>query len=136
MDSDNICVGSIQIDDFVESLAIPLYEWSKNDYIEQWRSSVRMIVDRADTAALLVEYYGSDANYAMCWSLYRDSVGDTVYVQNQLIMYENLDEPFRLDKIVEYASIGDFSDNHEHPVSEWETTIGDLEYWLKELEQF
>ena len=83
------------IGNWKESFLSSLYEWTKQDYERHWHAAITSLTQGADKAALITEYVGPKASSKlMWWPLYR--LENIVYVQNHLLFYDQLTEPFSL----------------------------------------
>jgi hypothetical protein len=89
----------------------------------------------ADRSALITDYvdppaYPYSGGCLFWWRLYRD--GDTVYVQNHILFFEQLSQPFSAE--CPWNSVRDrrvFNEDGQK-VSEWPTTIEEIKYFLSE----
>src|ERR1700676_4957520 len=87
--------GLLTIGNSKEGFYSSLYQWSKQDYEGQWRQAINVLLNESSKAALIVEYIGPDASHLEWWPMYK--VGDKVYLQNQLLFYNQLPVPFSLE---------------------------------------
>src|SRR3954452_19436956 len=70
-----------------------LYEWSKECYESQWRHAIKTLLLKNGKAALITTYGSSGhATHLEWWPMY--VVEDAVFVQDQLLFYDQLTEPF------------------------------------------
>lgn len=131
--SGRAAVGYIEIGDFSETIAIPLFDWSKEEYVKQWKSALQEILNGKSRTALITKFYDpTNSNYVECWPLYRGSDSE-VFVHNHLIFLDELNEPFEISKLADYIGERE-ADINEEPASEWETSTKDLANWLSKLE--
>ncbi len=64
-------------------------------YQQHWESALGRLVEGATKSALITsDADPTVAKYIFWWPLYRD--GDTVYVQNQMLHYDQLPRPFSI----------------------------------------
>jgi hypothetical protein len=110
--------GQITIGSFVERFIAPLGYWSKGEYEEQWNSGISRIIGPHDVSCLITSMRDpATANFIFWWPLYR--IGETVYVQNQLVFVEQLKMPFDpMDPYVQIPPRVTLNEEGE-TVSEW-----------------
>jgi len=78
-----------------------LYQWTKEDYESQWRDAIKTLLDGQEKAALITEYVGPEAaTHLEWWPMY--VVGSAVFIQNHLLFYDQLSEPFSMQKAVSF----------------------------------
>jgi CdiI N-terminal domain len=126
--------GEIEIGDFRENILIPISFWPIQKYVSQWKEAIDSISDgtTGKKSALITQIYDpEDAEYVNCWPIYRD--GETVFVQNRLLFKKDLDEGFNPENIERYIDKRESIDEDGNEISEWKTTISELQQWQKEL---
>jgi hypothetical protein len=127
--------GKITIGDFYESLIIPINFWSEEDYISQWKSALSEVLSSTETqSALIVQMFDpEDMECVISWPLYRS--GDTIYIQNRIILPEHIGGPFILENLKEYIGQREASSEDEKfgPVSEWEVSVDAIRSALNKL---
>lgn len=116
--------GQITVGDFVEEFEADLTFWDADDYREHWRRALDRLTEDDDAVTCLVTSMVDPANtnFVLCWPLYR--AGETVFVRNSLIFFDELAEPF--DPAQPWASIStvrEESDEDGHRISEWTTEM-------------
>ena len=85
-------IGRLIIGDSQEEFAASLFLWSKENYQSQWRDAIGSLLQGRDRAALIVEYVGPEASGKLeWWPMY--AVGETVFLQNHLLFYDQLTRP-------------------------------------------
>jgi len=103
-------------------------------YLRHWESALRRLVEGENKSALITPYADPTvAKYIFWWPLYRD--GDTVYVQNHMLHYNQLAGPFSI--LDPWKSI------HERrtvtpdgrQISEWETDVRNISLALVKLKE-
>jgi hypothetical protein len=131
-------IAEMHIGDFQEDLGIPIDYWTKSDYIKQWIDGVSRIVHaKGDKrSALIVEMYDPvhprfHANY---WALFK--VKDNVYIQNFYQPLKKFKNGYILEDLYKVILTRQKPDETDlYHVSEWTTTLDELEEWLKKLKQ-
>jgi CdiI N-terminal domain len=121
--------GLLTIGNFWEDIYSSLFLWSREQYESQWRSAVQDILDGTAKVALIVSYLTPDVSSNLeWWPIYR--VGETVYFQNQLLMFDQLETPFTPEN--PYASLQNRKSisGTGDPISEWSVNLSDLEEFL------
>ena len=107
-----------------------LYDWKKQQYESQWQRAIRVLLSESSKAALIVEYLSPEvASHLEWWAMYRE--GETVYLQNQLLFYEQLATPFSLDS--PFASLHDRAtiDPEGTSISEWSVSLSEVEQFAR-----
>jgi CdiI N-terminal domain len=118
--------GLLTMGNSKERFCSSLYHWSKRDYESQWRNAINVLLNESFKAALIVEYTGTDASsHLEWWPMYK--VGDTVYLQNQLLFYNQLPEPFSLQRPFIYLRNRETTDQAGLPISEWLVRLSEVE---------
>src|SRR6266481_8852395 len=85
--------GILILGEAKEYFGSSLYLWTKKDYESQWRHAIKTLHDGKDRAGLITEYVGSEAaTHLEWWPMY--VVGSRVFIQNQLLFFDQLAEPF------------------------------------------
>lgn len=124
-------MGLLTIGDYREGFAACLYRWNKKDYESQWREATRNLLEGRDRAALIVEYVGHEAWKLEWWPMYR--VGETVFLQNHLLFFDQLARPFSIDD--PYSSLKDREtvDEDGNRISEWSVNFSEIESFARSL---
>lgn len=129
--------GRIVIGEFQETFAASLVFWSREEYGLHWRKALERLVTIGDRSALITDYvepptHPYSGGYLIWWPLYRD--GDAVYVQNQLLFFEQLSRPFSAHR--PWDSVRDRHAVNEdgQKISEWVTTVEDIRHFLSSAE--
>lgn len=126
--------GKIEIGDFKENLTIPISFWSISKYISQWKQAVSFILESSaeNKSALITQVYNPEhSEYINCWPMYRE--GETVFVQNRLLLKEDLGSDLNPEKIEQYIDKREIVDEDGNKISEWKTTISELRLWQNKL---
>lgn len=117
--------GLLVIGESKEGFCSSLYHWSKEQYESQWQRAIHVLLNESSKAALIVEYSGpSAASHLEWWAMYRE--GEMVYLQDQLLLYSQLREPFSID--APFASLRDRETvNAEgRQISEWSVSLPEI----------
>lgn len=105
-----------------ETIFCPIDTWSIEDYKRQWKEAL-LRLKYHDKSCLIVAYTASDNNPGMeWWPMYR--VGDTIYIQNQLVWaeeYKNIigDKPFTTDTCYDFVRERRTVNYEGTPLAEW-----------------
>jgi hypothetical protein len=120
--------GRILIGDFSERFVASLADWSPADYETHWLESARRILSGQVRSAFVTSFVGPDkAPNLTWWPSYR--VGDVVYVQNQLLFYQQLQQPFTPDRLYECVKERETVSEDGEEISEWEMPLN----WLADF---
>jgi len=116
--------GELTLGEATEGFQSDLHTWSMAEYEAQWRTAVARLLAGQTESALLTSYRGPEAAYHFLWPMWR--VGTTVYLQERIVLTEDLAEPF--DPGQPWTVVGERSTVNEDgvPVSEWEVPLGQL----------
>ncbi|MFJ7271318.1 hypothetical protein ACIQV3_32530 [Streptomyces sp. NPDC099050] len=116
-------LGRIVIADFVEHFRTDLCFWSKQDYWRSWLAAIEVLEEQGHAASCLVTSIADpgSSHVAMCWPLYRE--GERVFVQNAMIIFDDLPVPFDIDR--PWLSIQPHTtvDEDGNRISEWSTDM-------------
>jgi hypothetical protein len=132
-DGVRVAYGKIVISDFQETFAASLAFWTRDDYDRHWRKALEKLISGADRSALITDYveppaYPYSGGYLFWWPLYRD--GDTVYVQSQILFFDQLSQPFSPENPWDSVRDRQVVNGDGQNISEWATTVGDIQYFL------
>ena len=113
--------AKIVIDDFWESLQLPLSYWDLNDYKCSWVASLNQGLNSKSHAALTVSMYDIEqANFLFIWVLYfQDNI---VFLQNKVLFLEE-HPSFSIEKINEFITPRATYTEDGHKISEWHTDL-------------
>jgi hypothetical protein len=130
-ESDGFAVyGRIHIGDYYETFFASLDGWTPAEYCEHWRAALTRIVDGEAQSVLITSYQPAHI-LSVWWPLYR--VSDVVFVRNELLIYEQLKEPFDVgapwNLIRERRALTD----EGLPISEWTTSVAEIKAALAAL---
>jgi hypothetical protein len=115
-----------------EGFCSSLYQWSKRDYETQWRLAINVVLKKSSKAALIVEYTGTEASsHLEWWPMYK--VGDTVYLQNHLLFYNQLPEPFSIERPFVYLRDRETTNQDGRPISEWIVRLSEIEQFAASI---
>ena len=118
--------GLLTIGDHREGFYSSLYEWSKQSYEDQWRQALKTLIDgRSKKTALIVEYVSpAAATQLEWWAMYRED--ENVYLQNQLLFYSQLTEPFDLERPFQFLRDRQAINEDGRAISEWCVSLSDV----------
>jgi hypothetical protein len=118
--------GVLIIGDSKEGFVSSLYQWSKQQYETQWKQAVRILLEGNSKAALITEYLSPDAaSHLQWWAMYRE--GETVYLQNHLLFYDQLEKPFSIENPYESLQDRETISQEGQQISEWSVSILEIE---------
>ncbi|MEV7179976.1 hypothetical protein [Kitasatospora sp. NPDC093679] len=116
-------LGRIRIGDFAESFRVNLEYWSGSDYRSSWLKAIDMLEEsESSTSCLVVSLADPESSaFAFCWPLYRE--GEVVFVQNSMILFEELSDPFEMDRPWLSVQPRNVVDEDGNRISEWSTSM-------------
>lgn len=124
--------GEIQINDFEETLYIPLDWWSLDDYKQQWEEGKNRLLTHKTSCFVVAIHDPKIRPYINWWLLYK--VGNKIYIQNQMIIGEIYEDQIG-DKIFTLQTCYDFIperggryDEDGNKISEWVTELPEVEH--------
>jgi hypothetical protein len=124
--------GVLVLGDYKEHFLASLYQWGQHDYQRQWRLAVKALLSGRDKAALITEYVSPEfATHLVWWPMY--FAGDTVFVQNQLLFYDQLTEPFSEQNALMFVRNRKTTTPQGNKVSEWAVTLSEVEAFAATL---
>jgi len=119
-------VGELVLGGHRENFRASLYLWSKLDYEAQWRNAIEALLGGIDKSALIVEYVGPESSICLeWWPMYR--LGDVIHIQDHLLFYDQLPEPFSLEKASSFIRDRRTVDEDGNPISEWNVSLSEVE---------
>jgi hypothetical protein len=115
-------VGRIRVGGFTEIFPIDLSFWSVNEYRTSWWRALTALEQVETTTSCLISSITDPgrSNFISCWPMYRE--GDVVYVQNSIILLDELDEAFDPQEPWRYVQPRCSVDEDGNRVSEWVTS--------------
>jgi hypothetical protein len=123
--------GTIRIGLFEETFHSNLTFWQPQDYTRHWLEACdRVLKTSHASSALITSMEDPDsANFITWWPLYRE--GQKVYIQNHLLLFDQLKEPFRLENPFVHVPARETKDEGTK-ISEWETDLGAIREFCEE----
>lgn len=118
-------MGKIHINDFKETIYIPLDLWALDDYKQQWKEGLERIKTHDQSCLVATIHDPNIRPYINWWLLYK--VGDKIYIQNCLYLsdiYKNYigDKIFTVENCYEFIPprfSEDDCNEEGFSVSEW-----------------
>ncbi len=119
--------GQIKIGSFQESFSSALNVLSKMDYMTQWFEAITRIEQGYGSSAFLANYVGLEWEViGMWWPLYYSGDNKNVWIQNQLILQNEVDKNFTVGRYHEYISKHKQTNEEGETISEWNIAIEEL----------
>ncbi|WP_077293568.1 hypothetical protein [Yersinia proxima] len=113
--------AKIIIDEFEESLCLPLSYWSVNDYKNCWKKSLEEGISSKKHAALAVSMYEPEqSNFIYTWVVYFEN--DEIFLQNSILFLNEM-QGFTPDRINDFIDIRTTHDEDGMKISEWSTDL-------------
>jgi hypothetical protein len=121
--------GKIYVGDFAETFITSLVSWNQKAYERHWASALRRLLEGASKSALITSYVEPGlADHLVWWPLYRE--GDTVYVQNHMLFYDQLGKPFSSGDPWRSVPQRRTVNPEGQRISEWETDLSSIQKCL------
>jgi hypothetical protein len=133
---ENIC--RLTINKSVEFFEIDFSFWKKEDYITQWKECMDSIISGCKKGIIITSISNPEtANIFLAWILYVD--GNNIYVQNIMIIVDDLDEIISEDYIrYEYIHSDrakrKIIDEEGNEISEWIINMDDVIDFLYDID--
>jgi hypothetical protein len=122
--------GLLSIGNFREAFYSSLAHWSQEQYRKQWCEAILAIVNGATKSALIVDFPTPDtASHLEWWPIYR--VNDTCYLQDHLLFFDQLTEPFSPDLPIGSLKDRETVSENGDPISEWSVPLSELDQFLR-----
>lgn len=122
--------GVITLGSFRERFVALTTFWNADDYRSHWRKAVARIVETGSDSCLITSLHDPTvSDMLFWWPMYR--VGDRVRIQNGILLFEQLDEPFRLDNVFGFIPPRSTHSDDGEPISEWEVDTVALRAFLQ-----
>ncbi len=119
------------VGEFREVLETSLEYWTAEQYEEQWSVALGEIESGANQSALVTSVTDPrTTNFLFWWPLYR--VGDSVFVQNQVLMLDEIRNKFSLDRIGDFVPERETINEEGDRISEWRSSIASIRQFLSE----
>ncbi|MEW5292009.1 hypothetical protein ABW286_23005 [Erwinia papayae] len=121
MDGELVQPASIIIDEFAESLNLPLSYWNLMDYKKSWLKSLEEGLSSKTHSALAASMYDpTQTNFIFTWVLYFED--NDVYVHNNVVFLDEHQDftPESINKFVEPRAT---HDEDGMKISEWNTNL-------------
>ncbi|MFE4111439.1 hypothetical protein [Kosakonia sp. YIM B13611] len=113
--------ATIIINDYKESMNIPLSYWTVNDYKINWLMSIEQGIKNRKHAALAVTMYEPDnTSFIFTWVLY--FCGANVFVQNKILFLDECNA-FSAEEINEFIEPRITHNEDGMKISEWSTDM-------------
>jgi hypothetical protein len=121
--------GKIHLGACAETFVSSLVCWGRVGYERQWDAAIQRLLAGAAVSALITSYVEpSMSNHLMWWPLYRE--GKVVYVQNQMLFFDQLNAQFSPDVSWESVRERKSTNVDGSKISEWKFGVQDLQDFL------
>ena len=132
VENEHVQPASIVIDNYTESLYLPLSYWSAEDYKKAWLNSLREGLASKDHAALAVSMYEPEhTNFIFTWVLYFE--GMNVYLHNNIVFLDQCRD-FTIEQINNFVEPRTTYDEEGMKISEWHTDLKSVTDFYQRLE--
>jgi hypothetical protein len=122
--------GVLILGETKEYFGSSLYQWGKADYESQWRHAIKTLLNGEGRAALITEYVSPEAStHLEWWPMYL--VGNTAFIQNQLLFYDRLVKPFSMQSAFSYVGERRTTNQEGKKISEWTVSMTELEEFAR-----
>lgn len=122
--------GEIVVNGLREEFESSLEYWTAKQYEAQWWEALRGITSSESMTALISSITDPrTANFFCWWPLYKE--GESVFVQNQVLMLDEVRERFSLDRIIDFVPVRETADEDGNPISEWQTSVEEISAFLE-----
>jgi len=117
--------GAIVLGGFREEFLASLGEWTEEGYRQQWKRSIRSLLDGERKAVLITTFSSpTSASHLEWWALYRE--GEKVLVQNQLVFFKDIQGVFDVNRAVDALREHQSHGEEGTRISEWVVSINEL----------
>ncbi|WP_434645514.1 hypothetical protein [Achromobacter piechaudii] len=124
--------GEIKIDGYVENFFVPTEYWSRKEYLNSWKNSLRQGLREGSHAVLLTSMRDPQvSDFIFYWVIFIE--GDQAYIQNRIFFLEEISQPFDPEKINSYVSGRAEFNEDGIEISQWTVGVASIVDFLKEL---
>lgn len=128
-----ILEGKLEIGGFSEGFHAPISHWDRKQYLSQWMKGFEAILEDSNKSAFITAMYDpTKANFIFWWVMYL--VGSDVYIQNHVLLMDELDEPFDEFDFQKFVPERETVTEDGEPISEWKVSIDDVRQALVTIE--
>jgi hypothetical protein len=121
--------SNIRLGNSTETFVTSLVNWTREQYEQQWIKACRRMIGGSSQSALIASYVEpSMSEFLVWWPLYRE--GGIVHVQNCLLIYSELSNPFTIDDPWPFVQERQVLTGDGLEVSEWDIQIQDIREFL------
>ena len=125
--------GLLVLGDWKEEFLASLHQWSKEDYEKQWRHAINVLIHGTRKSALITEYISPEAaSHLVWWPMHL--VGETVFFQNHLLFYDQLERPFFIEDALSFVRDRETMDEDGKRICEWAVNFSDVEAFAREYD--
>jgi len=125
--------GKLEIGGFSEDFHASTSYWDSEKYLSQWKQGLEYICAGSDKSAVITTMYNpATANFIYWWVMYR--VGRDIYMQNHVLLMEELDEPFNENDFQVFVPDRQTVTEEGEVISEWKVCIDDVKQALAAFE--
>ncbi len=122
LQSPSLAWGQITIDDFSEMFEMNLRYWTPEEYRHQWSIASYRIANGGGRSAFITSMPTPDTSDRLWWwPAWRE--GERVYVQNQMLLPEQLPEKFDGTDPTKNLDQPSLTGLEGYGISTWETTV-------------
>jgi len=123
-DGAEVYQGSITLGEFREAFLASALLWRPSRYQTQWRTAATSLVRGASRSAFITSFLHPDAHHNVIWPAWR--VGSQVYIQNRLVLREQIGKIFEPDRVDELVGERAVTSDEGLPISEWSVTLEEI----------
>ena len=136
VDSILYATGLITIEDFQETLLIPLGFWDEKKYQRHWKEQIsNFVYQQLDRTFLITEIFDAKqlppktVNTLGWWIFYREK--NRVIIQQEFLALNELKSEFTLEGASQFIDERQTHTDEGNRISEWETSISSLQEFLE-----
>lgn len=121
VDGEYVLPASIVINEFSETINMPVSYWNISDYRNSWLSSLEEGLAKRNHATLVVSMHEPESiNFIFTWVLYFS--GSNVFVQNKIFFLDECQD-FTPESINKFAGPRELYNEDGIKISEWEIDL-------------
>jgi len=122
--------GEITLGEFKEGFQVVLEYWNADEYRGQWLGALQLVTSNPGARAALITSLTDPqtANFLFWWPIYREA--EELVFQNQVLIFEDLDEPFKLRNYTDFISRYERFNDDGDEISEWRVSVDDVRSFL------
>jgi hypothetical protein len=117
--------GEVEINGYTENFFSPIAFWSRKEYLNSWKESLRRGLREGGHAVLVTSMREPEAsNFIFYWIVFIE--GEQAYIQNRILFLDEISGSFDPDKINSYVSQRAEFNEDGLKISQWKVGVSSI----------